>query len=203
MADTDLVENINGCCLEYYADEHMYLVDGVQLPSITQVVRTRFKTKYSHVSRAVLNRAAQRGTAVHEAIENYCIAERAGETVEDDCTELRNFKFLKKKFGFEVIENEVPIILFKDDVPVCAGRLDLVLKEGDKLGLGDIKRTSTLDKNYLGYQLNLYRIAYQQCYGKEIEFLRGLHLREVVRKYVNIPVNEPIAWDLVNEFLGG
>jgi hypothetical protein len=97
----------------------------------------------------------------------------------------------------------VPVVLFKDDEAVACGRLDLVLTEGEKVGLGDIKRTSTLDKNYLAYQLNLYRIAYQQCYGTKIEFLRGIHLREDTRKYVNLPINENLANEALNEYLKG
>ena len=117
--------------------------------------------------------------------------------------ELNNFIFLMKQYKFEVIDNEVPIILFKDDVPIAGGRLDLVLSQNGELGLGDIKRTSSLDKEYLAYQLNLYRIAFKQCFGEEIKFLRGIHLREDVRKYVSIPINEEVAWELVEEYLRG
>jgi hypothetical protein len=74
------------------------------------------------------------------------------------------------------------------------------LTEGEQIGLGDIKRTSALDKNYLAYQLNLYRIAYQQCYGTQIGFLRGLHLREDTRKYVTLPINENLAYEILNEY---
>lgn len=70
-----------------------------------------------------------------------------------------------------------------------------------KTGLADIKRTSTLDKEYLAYQLNMYRIAYQQCYDTEISFLKGVHLRENVRKLVDIPINEEVTMELVNEYL--
>ena len=110
---------------------------------------------------------------------------------------------MQKQYKFNTLDNEVPIILFKDDIPVGAGRLDLVLEEKDKLGLGDIKRTSVLDKEYLAYQLNLYRLGYQQCYDKEITFLKGLHLREDVRKNINIPINERLAEKLVEEYIGG
>ena len=108
---------------------------------------------------------------------------------------------MQKQYGFEVKENEVPVILFYEDEPICAGRLDLVLKMDDKIGGADIKRTSALDKEYLAYQLNLYRIAYRQSYGVEWEFLRGVHLREDVRKFVDIPINEHMAWQLVHDYM--
>lgn len=189
---------IKGHVLEYFDDTHTYLVDGIIVPSITQILKIKFKNKYSRVDEKVLNRASEKGTQVHEAIEKLC---KTGEV--EDLKEVKNFLFLQKQYKFNTIDNEVPIILFRDNTPVGAGRLDLVLEENQELGLGDIKRTSVLDKEYLGYQLNLYRIGYQQCYDKEIKFLKGLHLREDVRKYINIPINEELAQKLVDEYIGG
>ena len=182
--------------LEYIDETHSYLVDGVLIPSITQILKIKFGNKYAGVDKEVLNRAAEKGTEVHEAIEKLC---KTGEV--EELKEVKNFMFLQKQYKFEVLENEVPIILFKDDKPIAAGRLDLVLKMDNAIGGGDIKRTSSLDKEYLAYQLNLYRIGYRQCYGVEWEFLKGFHLREDVRKFVNIPVNENMAWKLINEYL--
>lgn len=194
----DFVKEINGYTLEFIEDSHTYLVDGVIVPSITQILKVKFGNKYNGVSKSVLNRAAEKGTEVHEAIELYC---KTG--METDIPEVRNFKFLQKQYGFEVLENETPIILFLNDEPIAAGRLDMVLKMNEQIGGADIKRTSTLDKEYLAYQLNLYRIAYRQCYGVEWEFIRGLHLREDTRKFVQLPINENMAWQLVHDFLGG
>ena len=187
--------NIKGGCLEYIDETHTYIYDGVILPSITQILKIKFGKKYDCVNDAVLQRASAMGTAVHKAIEEY---EKHGS--ESELKELRNYKFLKKKVGFECIGNEIPVVLFEDDKPIACGRLDLVLAEGDEIGLGDIKRTSTLDKNYLAYQLNLYRIAYQQCYGTQIDFLRGLHLREDTRKYVELPINEELALEIIEDY---
>ena len=183
---------IKGGVLEYIDETHTYLYEGLVLPSITQLLKAKFGNKYNGIPKETLERASQQGTAVHKAIEDY---EQSG--IESNLPELRNYKFLKRAHNFECIANEVPVVLFKDGEAVACGRLDLVLAEGEQIGLGDIKRTSTLDKNYLAYQLNLYRIAYQQCYGTEISFLRGIHLRNDVRKYVSLPINE----NLVNEIL--
>ena len=194
----DTTNIIAGHTLEYIDDIHAYLVDGVIVPSVTQILKLKFGNKYDNVSRQTLKRAAEKGTEVHEAIENYC---KHG--TESNLVEVRNFKFLQKQYQFKVLDNEVPVILFKDGEPIAAGRLDLVLEMDGRIGGGDIKRTSTLDKNYLGYQLNLYRIAYMQCYDVAWRFLKGVHLRENVRKFIDIPINEQLAWDLVEEYLKG
>ena len=188
---------IKGHILEYIEDTHTYICDGVILPSITQIIKYKFKNKYSNVSETILAKASEKGTEVHKAIENY-----EKYKIEDvNCVELRNYKFLKRQYCFDCLNNEVPIILFIDQKPFAAGRLDLELLKDNLYGLGDIKRTATLDKDYLAYQLNLYRIGFQQCYGIEISFLYGLHLRENVRKCVNIPINEKVALDLIYEYI--
>ena len=189
---------IKGGVLEYIDETHTYLYDGVVLPSITQVLKVKFGGKYDGIPKATLKRAAERGSEVHKAIEDF---EKQG--IESKLPELRNWKFLKKAYKFICLDNEVPVVLFKDDEPIAAGRLDLVLGEKGVIGLGDIKRTATLDKNYLAYQLNLYRIAYQQCYDTDISFLRGVHLRNDVRKYITLPINEELAYEVINQFYEG
>ena len=187
-----LREEINGHVLEYYDESHMYFVDGVIVPSITTLLKKRFGNKYAGISKETLNRAAERGTAVHEAIE---LMVKDG--IDSDLPEVRNFRFLQRQYGFEVAGSEMPVILFKDDEPIAAGRFDLMLIMNGVVGGADIKRTSTLDKEYVACQLNLYRIAVRQSYGIEWDFLRAIHLRENVRKFIEIPIDET----MIQEFL--
>ena len=165
------------------------------VPSISRITRGTNPDQYAGVSAAVLKKAADAGTAVHKAIEEYCLNGTPSEL-----PELRGFKFLQKHYKFEVIGNEIPVAYFKDNKPFMAGRLDLVLSNtyDGKIGLADIKRTSTLEKNNLAYQLNLYRIAYEQTYGKKIEWLAGIHLHDTTRKFVDIPLNDQIALDAID-----
>lgn len=181
--------------VEYLDDIHQYIVDGICVQSITQALKSRFGNKYATVDASTLKRASEQGTEMHKAIEEYC---KTG--TETDLKELKNFKFLQKQYHFSVLENEIPVILFMDDEPICAGRLDMVIQIDGKIGGADLKRTSTLDKEYLALQLNLYRIAYRQCYGVEWEFLKGIHLRENVRKFVDIPINEELAWEFIKNW---
>lgn len=186
---------IRGGTLEYDDESHIYIYDGICLPSITQILQVRFGKKYDGVDNRVLNKAAEKGTLIHKAIENLC---KTGEV--EDYKEVRNFLFLQKHYDFKVVDNEIPVVLFENDIPIAAGRLDLILDINNGLYLADIKRTAILDKEYLGFQLNLYRIAFQQCYGKRIKGLRGIHLRENKRKFVPIPIKEDMAWELIKEY---
>lgn len=182
---------IQGFTVEYDDDSHTYLADGIIIPSVTQLMKVRFGGKYDFVNPEVLKNAANRGTLVHKAIENYC---KKGE--DDGSKEVRNFKFLMKKHNLKVFDNEIPVLITKDNEPICAGRLDLIVDDA----VADIKTTSVLDKEYLGYQLNLYRIGYMQSYNKEVNNLYGVHLRGDTRKLVKIPVKEEFAWNIIKEF---
>lgn len=53
--------------LEYNDEKHQYKIKGVVQPSVTQVLQVI--TDYSGVPKAVLQKAAERGTAVHRATE--------------------------------------------------------------------------------------------------------------------------------------
>lgn len=167
--------------LEYEDMSHTYILNGICIKSVTQLLDVKFGNKYAHIDPEVLKKAAERGTQIHKAIEDYCKGE------DSDLDEVRGFKFLQKNYGFEVVENEKMLILnFNNEH--YGGRFDLLIKINGKLALADIKTTSTLDKEYLAYQLNLYRIGAKQTYGYDIEELYGLHLRGDKRKLVKIPI---------------
>ena len=158
--------------------------------------RSSYPDLYDAYVRMSPVKSSMAGTRVHEAIELYC---RTG-VMADDVPEVRNFRFLKNTYHFDVIENEMPVILFDGDEPISAGRMDMVIMMGGTLGIADIKRTSALDKEYLFYQLNLYAIAYRQNHGVAVDFLRGIHLKDDIRKFVPIPINELMAWEIVQEW---
>ena len=187
--------NVNGVELEFVEEGHLYFIDGVLVPSITQILKSRFGGRYKFVDRGLLNRRAAEGTAVHKAIEEYCNTGK-----ETDIPELRGFQFLQKQYGFKAVQSEVPVVLWDGD-PIAAGRLDLVLKIGETIGGADIKCVSSLDRQYVAYQLNLYRIAYAQCYGVKWDFLRAIQLKGDKRRFVNVPIDENAAWELVWNYL--
>ena len=195
----DCVWEIKDHYIEYLDEEHVYVVDGIFLPSITQIVKLNNPTKYARVSADVLKKAAELGTAVHEAVEAYAM-----KGTPSDLPEVRGFKFLQKHFKFTVEAVELPVLLFRDDKPIAAGRFDLLIRnEKGELGIADIKRTSNFDKDYLAYQLTLYRRAFMQSYDQEITFLAGLHLREDVRKYAPIPICDDLVDELLDKYFAG
>lgn len=188
--------NIKGHIVEFIDDIHQYLVDGCMVDSVSQILGMKYKNEYSNVPPAVLDNAAKRGTAVHKAIENY---NNSG--YDDGSEAVRNFKFLQKQYGFEVLDSELPLVLFKDDMPIACGRLDMTMLMDGETGIADIKTVSTLNKEKIAYQLNLYRIGLMQSYGVDAKFLKIIHLRDGIRKVIDSPVNEKMTWELIDKFL--
>lgn len=184
--------------LEFDEESHTYWCDGQKCISVTQLLKFKFPRKYEGIDEEVLKRAAEKGTFIHESIEMY---EKYG-IESNEIQEFRDYLFLKKQFKFEVTDNEIPIIIKYKDLIIC-GRLDEVLREAGKTGLGDIKSTATFDKEYLAYQLNLYKLGYEQCYGEVVEFLRGIHLKNGTRKYAPIPINESAVIELLEQYIKG
>lgn len=188
--------SIKGGTLEYFDDTHTYLYDGLILPSVTQILGVKYRNDYASVPPAVLNNAAQRGTEVHKVIENYNNSE-----YDDGSEAVRNFKFLQKQYGFEVLDSELPIVIFKDDFPIACGRLDMTMLIDGQIGIADIKTVSALNKEKIAYQLNLYRIGLMQSYGVDAKFLKILHLRDGIRKFIDSPVNEKMTWELIEQYM--
>ena len=176
---------IKGRTLEFIPSDHLYVCDGVIVRSVTQLLSMKFGKKYDGIDAGVLKAAADRGTAIHKAIEEYCKTGR-----NEDVPEVRDFKFLQHHYNFLVTGNEMPIILdFAGET--YAGRLDLILNMNPAdpcYAVADIKTTSTLDKDYLGHQLNLYRLGVEQYYDIAIQELYGIHLKDGKRKMVKIPI---------------
>ena len=188
--------SIKGGTLEFFPETHTYLYDGLMLQSVTQILGVKYKNDYASVPPAVLDNAAKRGTAVHKAIENY---NNSG--YDDGSEEVRNFKFLQKQYGFEVLDSELPIVIFKDDMPIACGRLDMTMLMDGETGIADIKTVSALNKDKIAYQLNLYRIGLMQSYGVDAKFLKIIHLRDGIRKVIDCPVNEGMTWELIERYL--
>lgn len=185
---------IQGKEVIFNEDLHAYTVNGTRAISVTQAVRKYLPDKYIAVGAKTLLEASKRGTRLHNAIEIY---EQDG-LESEEIQEFRDYRFLKSRYKWEVIESEKMVLYTDKDIVIC-GRFDQLQRIGDKVILADIKNTSALDKEYLGLQLNLYRMALKQSYGIDADELRGIWLYKGKRKYVSIPINEEIVNEMIKE----
>lgn len=199
---------IRGHFLEYDDDAHLYICDGIIVPSVTTLLKRKFPKKYADIPEFVLKRAAYLGNTIHGAIEQ---AEKSGdaasyqlrdyEKVVSD--EFKSYLRMKERYGFKVEGNEMPLVIpYKGEI-VAAGRMDLLLTDRDgRFGIGDIKRTSVLDESYLAWQLVLYDMGVRYCYNIEPEFHVCVWLRKTESAYRCIRTNRPLAEKFLEEVCG-
>lgn len=148
--------------IEFIEKTHVYLVDGVIVPSVTQIIKRIFPDKYKGISQRVLKKKAEFGTEGHAIIESLDVSnmEKATESVlglsnKDLQICLREYLRLVKKRRIEPKSHEV-MVHYKD---IYAGTLDMIANVDGERSLIDIKFTATLDHEYLEWQLGMYRLA--------------------------------------------
>lgn len=186
--------SINNHVVEFDEEDHIYLVDGIIVPSVSTILKAFFND-YANVSRSVLERAREKGTALHEAIELY---ETTGQG--SDLQEFKNYLFLKKHFKFDVISCELPIIYEENGKVLFAGQLDQIIEMDGKRGINDLKRVSSPNKDKIALQVNLYKLGYEQSYHQQIDFLTFTHLKEDKRKFNQLPINEARTREILKKY---
>lgn len=136
-------------------EEHRYFLNGVELQGITGVLHKHiFPDQYKDIPQFVLDRAAERGTMIHESIELL----DAGFAPAESTPELENYKRIKAENGLSTVANEY---LVTDNEHFASG-IDLVLSDKeDNIILADIKTTSVLNKEYVRWQLSIYSYLFE------------------------------------------
>jgi hypothetical protein len=139
--------------VEFVKDTHQYLVNGVLVPSVSTILKeTIFADKYKDVPDFVLRKAAEFGTAVHDAIEHGddLLLDEVQQTVYD------RWLALKEKHKIVSIKHE-QIVNYEMEY---AGTFDMIATINGEECLIDIKTTYNLDLEYLSWQLSMYALAY-------------------------------------------
>ena len=135
-------------------EAHTYTLNGVQLQGITRMIeRQLFPKKYENVPQFILDRAAERGSFVHEVCE---LVDDLG--VSHASLEAKNYQKLKEENNlvYEVSEYLV------SDNEYFASCIDKVYRESEsEFSLGDIKTTYKLDNEYVRWQLSIYAYLFE------------------------------------------
>ena len=149
--------------VEFIEQGHIYLVDGIITPSVSEILRFIFPDKYANVPPRVLEEKALFGTHIHEAIEAY---EKGDEPILTDMERVTFSQYLKVKEEHQIKPLEMEEIVHYEDR--YAGRLDMISYVEKKDKMIDFKTTSKLDIESLEWQLGMYQLAkekkYKKCY---------------------------------------
>lgn len=141
--------------VSFDAEAHRYFLNGNELSGITGILHKHiFPDQYKDIPQFVLDRAAERGTMVHESIELL----DAGFEPAESTPEIENYKRIKADNGLKTIANEYIVT----DGEHFASGIDLVFTNGGKnIILVDIKTTSVLNKEYVAWQLSIYAYFFE------------------------------------------
>lgn len=147
--------------IEFIEECHMYLCNGIIVPSVSEILKFLFPDKYANIPSSILKAKASWGSDIHSAIESY------EQNLPFSLTPMQQITFeqylhLKDEYQIEVTEQET-MVHFEDKY---CGRLDMIANIESKRSLVDIKTTAKLDHESLAYQLGFYAMAYGEDFEK-------------------------------------
>lgn len=174
-----MIELIKNKTILFDPFEHEYinLKTGEKLQGVTSILgATIFKDKYSNVNESILNKAAERGTKIHEQIDMV-------DNGLTKCTlpEVEKYLEIKKQHGIQPISNE---FLVSDNMRVATS-IDMVDSEGN---LYDFKTTYSLDLDYLSWQLSVCAYLFE-LQGNIAGKLYAIWLPKAVERSKLVEVN--------------
>lgn len=146
---------LNQSSVVFTQEDHRYFLNGKELSGITGFIKSQlFHDKYKDIPQFVLEKAAERGTLVHESIELF----DGGFTPSELTSEIENYKRIKAENELTTIANEYIV----SDNTHFASAIDLVMSDKEEnIILADIKTTSVLDKEYCRWQLSIYAYFFE------------------------------------------
>lgn len=146
--------------LTFEETSHTYRLDGLIIPSVTTLMKPLSEAYYGGIDAKVLNRAADRGTSVHSAIDLYC---RFG--IIDIEPELEGyFEAFKAWFkDYDVKPYATETRTYNKSL-LYAGTVDMSCSERGVDTLADFKTTAGFSAMLCGVQLEAYDRA-QESHG--------------------------------------
>lgn len=151
--------------IEFIPETHTYLVDGVIVPSVTQIIRKVSGADYSAVPGAILNAKADYGTAVHEWLQAYFEGNKLPKISElmkistDQVPELLKNHKIQSKYTEQVVHYGDRMV----------GTFDMLANVDGKEALIDHKTTAKYDSDYLEWQCGCYKLCIKETLGIDIE----------------------------------
>lgn len=163
----------------FNSEDHTYTLGDKVLHGITGMIKSQlFPDKYKDIPAFVLQRAAERGSRIHEQCQ---FVDETG--MDPESIEAQNYLFERENAGYMSIANEYTV----SDDEYFASNIDCVWAKGDTIALADIKTTSSLDEEYLSWQLSIYAYLFEmQNPLLTVDKLYGVWLRGDVSALVEV-----------------
>lgn len=174
--------------IEFLEEEHIYLYDGVIVPSVSAIMQPLSQHYYKEINQEILKMACDRGSAVHLATE--MIDSNQEYEIKDTWAGyvLNYKKFLAIKQP-KIIDIELR--LGNEDY---AGTLDRIYEIDGETWLVDIKTSAKINDKLVSVQL----AGYKKLLDKKVDKYGVLHLTKTGYKLVEIEPNEKIFNSLLD-----
>ena len=173
----------------YYDEEaHKYYVDGVELPSVTEIAKPISAERLNALQLALVENARRRGSRCHEIAEEYLLFDDIEESeIEPEYLPyVAQFILWAKTYRPKVLYTERK--LFGNEF---CGTLDLICQIDGKTLIVDYKFTSVADKKSLSVQLEGYaRLA--KLYNINVDECWYLHIKK--DGFVFKPIKQDAEW---------
>lgn len=162
--------------VKFIAETHTYLLDEKLLQGVTGLIQRKcFPGEYDNVPEKVLNKAAERGHRIHTAIELY--DDYGTET--EECPELEAYIAEQKKDTHKWLSKPLESEYIVSDNNKYASAIDKVYHTKGGVILADIKTTYKLNKEYVSWQLSIYKYFFNLMNPDvEVKGLYAIWLRD-------------------------
>ena len=133
---------------------HQYICGDKQLIGVTSLMRKHgLSPDYSDIPTALLEKAAEKGTALHRLLEDYDDGKPLVLNSDSEKKTINDYK----KLGLDHIASEYLVSDFK----VVASFIDKVYARGEnQVEICDVKTTSLLHEDALSWQLSIYKYLF-------------------------------------------
>ena len=171
---------LTSCGVVFNEEGHTYHLGDKELQGVTGILHRRlFQDMYADIDPEILEKAAQRGTAIHR----YCqIYDELG-IVTEGCEEVTHYAAMCKALDLVPVASEYLVT----DGEHYASKIDAVYQGEKGVILNDRKTTYHLDKEYVSWQLSIYAWMFERMNpGVEVEGLTATWMREGICEYVGI-----------------
>ena len=140
--------------LKFFDESHTYEYNGLVVPSVSEILRFMSREVYGDINKYILDRAAERGTAVHAATQ---VLDEHGlvDCPEEICGYLEAYVAFRREHSAEWKYIEKP--LAHPDL-LYAGTIDRAGVVDGLSTIVDIKTNSAVKKPLVKAQLNGYKL---------------------------------------------
>ncbi len=159
--------------LTFEERKHVYKLEGIELPSVTTLMEPLSSKVYGPIDPNILSAAAAKGTAVHNAIENY-LEFGIEDIPQEHAGYFDAFKQWEEKYKPEVVATEAKV--YHKQLRY-AGTCDLICNINGVLTLIDYKTSYQVNMMLYMVQLEGYARAWES-HGVPIADRAILHLKK-------------------------